>query len=165
MDISWLRYQFELFGLACDIFANAPPAILVDPQTPNEGYLAQNWEQFGIMISYGSQSGLDQILALKLQTGDQATIVTPRSKIDFHQKTAELIKIEIIPSPPAIGFRHSVTGLETIQSSSGEPYSLKLIGTNHRNTPLTIEFQSQIGRTISFHQIETHFFNSFSFND
>jgi hypothetical protein len=160
----WKRYCFELFGLSCDVFADADPAILIDPQSPNLGYFSQTSGECSLIVSYGPEAVFNEWLDHQLKiTGNQTNLVQPRRTIDFCGRKAEQVVLKIIPPPPAIGSRPGKEGGITIHGGETAPYLFKMIGAAHRQTPLLVAFKRPAADDPVYQKAETRFFGSFQF--
>lgn len=160
--IEWESYYFEPFGLRCDIFKGASVAIMIDPKTPLTGYLSQSLGPLMLMVSYGTDSGLDnwaqRIIA---QHGSKVFVYEERSPATVCARAAERMVLKVEPEFTAQGFRFKDGRVEELSAENAEPYLMAMIGTYHRRTPLLAMFRKPLAEAELYESAEAHFFESF----
>lgn len=161
-QIEWTGYYFEPFGLHCQIFQATDVAIMIDPRTPLEGYLAQSRGPVMLIISYGLDSGLDNwTQRLLSHHGKRATIYEERKSATLCAHPAERLVLKIEPELPAHGYGFKDGVIQELSAGDDEPYLMIMMGTTHRQTPLVAIFRRPLAQAPWHESAEKHFFNSF----
>ncbi|GFO97054.1 hypothetical protein ig2599ANME_1252 [groundwater metagenome] len=161
-QLQWTRYNFELFGISFDIFAGSHVAIMLNPLTPNIGYLVQSRGSLVLTVSYGTDSSLESWLKRISNSGaEEVLMIQEKQPIEFCGHPAERVVVKVVPPLPAIGHRHWRYGTENVEGGYAGPFLLTMVGTTHRQTPLVAMFQKPSLHASSYARAEKHFFASF----
>jgi len=164
--MEWAAYNFELFGLSCDIFRGGHVSVMLDPRTPNVGYLSQREGPLALTVSYGPDADLNAWVGRMLSDSSAGTsTLKERTASAICGLPAERVVFEVVTPQPAAGHRLEAGGVQALAPEPDGPFLLSVVGAVHRATPFMATFQRPSADDPSYGEAEEHFFASFRCRD